>query len=95
VGPKSFYHRKKVRLPDFRAVRSELCVVYRACIAQDLPWEDARSAALILGRIAALDQSAGLDARLEALERGIAEIQGQPSRPVAKPNGGHHPRPGA
>ena len=56
---KTFYGRDKVRLADYRSVRAELCVVYRACVDQQLDWDAGRAAALILSRIAGMDEAAG------------------------------------
>lgn len=82
---KTFYGRDKVRLADYRSVRAELCVVYRACVDQQLDWDAGRAAALILSRIAGMDEAAGLEARIAALE---AADQDQLS---GRPNGHHHP----
>jgi hypothetical protein len=81
VAIKPFYGRRKIRLTDFRSVRSELCVVYRACVAQQLQWEDGRSAALILARIGGMDESAAFEARIAALETALAERAGHPNKP--------------
>jgi hypothetical protein len=73
VAVKSFYGRTKVRLADFRSVRGELGRVYRACVARELTWDDGRAAAVILARIGAMDEAAGFEARLAALETALAE----------------------
>jgi hypothetical protein len=54
-----------IRLPDFRSIRGELYCVYRPCVAEQLAWEDGRSAALILSRIADMAEARTFEARIE------------------------------
>jgi hypothetical protein len=78
VLAKAFYGRTKIRLQDFRAVRSELCRVYRACVAQALEWQDARAAVAVLTAISNLDAGRGFEDRLEALEQALAQGEAPP-----------------
>jgi hypothetical protein len=81
VRANAFYGRTKIRLQNFRAVRSELCRVYRACVAQALDWQDGRAAVAVLTAISNLDAGRGFEERLDTLERSLNE------RDKAKPNG--------
>jgi hypothetical protein len=74
-----------IRLPDFRSIRGELYCVYRPCVAEQLAWEDGRSAALILSRIADMDEARTFEARIEALERALDERDGV--QPLRRGNG--------
>jgi hypothetical protein len=86
VLAKAFYGRTKIRLQDFRAVRSELCRVYRACVGQVLDWQDARAAVAVLTAIGNLDAGRGFEERIEALEQALPEREAP-----RRPNGRHHP----
>jgi hypothetical protein len=85
VRANAFYGRTKIRLQDFRAVRSELCRVYRACVAQVLDWQDARAAVAVLTAISNLDAGRGFEERIEALEQALAEREAP-----RRPNGRDH-----
>ena len=87
----TFYGRTKIRLPDFRAVRVEMCRVYRACIAQEIDWDAGRSAAVVLGRIAGMDETAGIEARIALLEQAAGERQ--PDRRATNGRGRHDAHP--
>jgi hypothetical protein len=85
VRTNAFYGRTKIRLQDFRAVRSELCRVYRACVAHVLDWQDARAAVAVLTAISNLDAGRGFEERIEALEQTLAEREAP-----RRPNGRDH-----
>jgi hypothetical protein len=74
-----FYHRKFIRLPDLRGIRTEMTLAYRAAVRRELDWQDLRAAIAALSAIASLDQGLGADARLAELEAQLG---------LAKPNGG-------
>jgi hypothetical protein len=76
-----FYHRKYIRLPDLRGIRTEMTLAYRAAVRRELEWQDLRAAIAALSAIAALDQGPALDHRLAELE----------ARVGLKPNGEAHP----
>jgi hypothetical protein len=78
VSANRFYDRQKVRIGDFRAIRTEMGVAYKAAVRRELDWQYLRAAIAALSAIAQLDQGLGVDARLAALEERLGTI---------KPNG--------
>jgi hypothetical protein len=71
---KFFTHREKIRLGDLRGVRSELCVVYKACVAGEIGWDVGRDAAAILSKIAAMDQGTGYEQRIAEVHALLAAL---------------------
>jgi hypothetical protein len=78
----AFYGRQKIKLANLGQIRSELCRVYRACVEQELDWQDGRAAVAVLTAIGNLDTGRGFEERLDALERALDE------RDPPRPNGG-------
>jgi hypothetical protein len=91
VRAKPFYGRQKIKLADFRQIRSELCRVYRACVEQELDWQDGRAAVAVLTAISNLDAGRGFEERIEALEHRLQERA--PPRPNGSAGRGYHARP--
>lgn len=90
----AFYDRQKVRLVDLGAVRTEMCIAYRAAVRRELDWQDLRAAMAALTAIAALDQGVGMDARLAEIEAKLAAVRpnGADGGPHARRFHPHHGR---
>jgi hypothetical protein len=74
-GPKTFYHRRFIRLSDLRGIRTETGIAYRAAVKRELDWQDLRAAIAALATMAGIDQGAGAELRLSELEERVAEIK--------------------
>jgi hypothetical protein len=86
VIAKPFYGRPKVRLCDLRGIRAEMAFAYRACVRQELEWQDLRAAIAALSAMADIDQGLGAAQRLTEIETRLALVKtnGSAGRPEAR-----------
>ena len=77
---------RRFRLATVRGCRRELAAVYAEARQNRLDWQSAARAASILAILSRMIEGSELEARLDALERTLAE-RDQPPRRL---NGGQH-----